>query len=199
MQSVTAATSAMRAVGDIMRRMALPATMRRVQLSLADSDRGVYEQLELRVAQHPSESDRYLVARVIARALEHGDGLEFSKAGVSDDTEPALVQRDLRGDLVAWIEIGTPSADRLHKASKASPRVVVYTWKNPEQLVEAIRERGVHRAEDIELFAMNPDWLDAIAATLDRVNTWDVSIAGGTIYLTVNGALFEGSVQRMSI
>lgn len=194
-----AATSAFRAVGDIMRRMALPATMRKVQISIADSDRGVYEQLELRVAQHPSESDRYLVARVIARALEHGDGLEFSKGGVSDDTEPALVQRDLRGDLVAWIEIGAPSPDRLHKASKASPRVVIYAWKNPEQLAEAIRERGVHRADEIELNAVSADWLDAIAATLDRVNTWDLSVAGGVIYLTIGGALFEGSVQRIAI
>lgn len=182
-----------------MRRMALPATMRKIQLALADSDRGIYEELELRVAQHPSESDRYLVARVIARALEHGDGLEFSKGGVSDDTEPALVQRDLRGDLVAWIEIGSPSADRLHKATKASPRVVIYTWKNPEQLVDAIRERGVHRAEEIELFAMNPDWLDSIAATLDRTNTWELSVSGGVLYLTINGALFEGSVQRMPL
>jgi uncharacterized protein YaeQ len=193
------ATSARRAVSDIMLRMALPATMRRVQLSLADSDRDIYEQLELRVAQHPSESDRYLVARVIARALEHAEGLEFSKGGVSDDTEPALVQRDLRGDLVAWIEVGSPTPDRLHKASKASPRVVVYAWKNVEQLAEAIRERAVHRAEGIELNAMNADWLDAIAATLDRVNTWDLSISGGVLYLTIGGALFEGSVQRVAI
>lgn len=179
--------------------MALPATMRKVQLSLADSDRGIYEELELRVAQHPSESDRYLVARVIARALEHGDGLEFSKGGVSDDSEPALVQRDLRGDLVAWIEIGSPSPDRLHKASKASPRVVVYAWKNVDALVEAIRERGVHRADAIELFAMNAEWLDAIAATLDRTNTWELSVSGGVLYLTIKGALFESSVQRISI
>jgi uncharacterized protein YaeQ len=182
-----------------MRRMALPATMRRIEISLADSDRGLYEQLELRVAQHPSESDRYLVARVIARALEHGDGLEFSKGGVSDDTEPALVQRDLRGDLVAWIEIGAPTPERLHKASKASPRVVVYAWKNAEQLAEAIRERGVHRADEIELNAMNAEWLDAIAATLDRVNRWDLSVSGGVIYLTIGEALFEGSVQRITI
>src|SRR5574339_156102 len=110
--------------------MALTATMRRFEIALADSDRGLYEDLDLRVAQHPSESERYLVARVLARALEHGDNVEFSKGGVSDDTEPALVQRDLRGDLVAWIEIGAPTPDRLHKASKASPRVVVYTWKS---------------------------------------------------------------------
>jgi hypothetical protein len=71
--------------------MALPATMRRFDIALSDSDRDIYDTLELRVAQHPSESERYLVARVIARALEHAEGLEFSKGGVSDDTEPALV------------------------------------------------------------------------------------------------------------
>jgi uncharacterized protein YaeQ len=179
-----------------MRGMALPATMRRVHIALADSDRGVYEELDWRVAQHPSESDRYFVARVLARALEHGEGLEFSKGGVSDDSEPALVQRDLRGDLVAWIEIGSPAPDRLHKASKAAPRVVVYTWKNADQLVEAIRERGVHRAEDLELNVLAAEWLDAIAVTLDRSNTWELSIAGGQIYLTINGALFEGSVEK---
>ena len=182
-----------------MQGMALPATMRKVQIVLADSDRGIYEELDLRVAQHPSESERYLVARVLARALEHGDGLEFSKGGVSDDTEPALVQRDLRGDLVAWIEIGAPSPERLHKAAKASPRVVVYTWKDATQLAAAIRERGVHRAEHIELNAVAAEWLDAIAATLDRTNRWELSIAGGQIYLTIGGTLFEGSVQKVSV
>lgn len=177
--------------------MALPATMRRVQIALADSDRGIYEDLDLRVAQHPSESDRYLVARLVARALAHGEGLDFSKGGVSDDSEPALVQRDLRGDLVAWIEIGAPSPERLHKAAKASPRVVVFTWKNAEQLAEAIRERRVHRAQHIELNAFAPEWLDAVAATLDRTNKWELAVAGGQLYLTINGALFEGSVHRV--
>lgn len=173
--------------------------MRKVSIALADADRGVYEQLDLRVAQHPSESDRYFVARVIARALEHAEGLEFSKGGVSDDSEPALVQRDLRGDLVAWIEVGAPTPDRLHKASKAARRVVVYTWKNAEQLAEAINERGVYKADAIELNAMAADWLDAIAATLDRNNTWELSISGGTLYLTANGKQFEGSVPRVPI
>ncbi len=183
----------------MMQAMALPATMRRVQIALADSDRGIYENLDLRVAQHPSESERYLVARLVARALEHGEGLEFSKGGVSDDTEPALVQRDLRGDLVAWIEIGSPTPDRLHKATKASPRVVVYTWKHADQLAAAIRERRVHRAEHIELHALTAEWLDAVAATLDRVNTWDLSVSGGALYLTIGDQLFETMVERVSI
>jgi uncharacterized protein YaeQ len=180
-----------------MRTMALPATMRKFEISLADSDRQIYETLDLRVAQHPSESERYLVARVLARALEHAEGLEFSKGGVSDDDEPALVQRDLRGDLVAWIEIGAPSADRVHKASKAAPRVAIYAWKNPDQLAAAIRERKVHR--DPELYALPAELLDAVAATLDRTNRWDLAVTGGQLYLTVGDRLFEGSVTRVAI
>lgn len=173
--------------------------MRRFEIELADSDRAIYEHLDLRVAQHPSESERYLVARVIARVLEHAEGVEFSKGGVSDDEEPAIIQRDLRGDLVAWIEVGSPTPDRLHKASKAAPRVVVYAWKNPEQLAEAIAEREVHRADELSLNAMPPELLDAVATTLDRVNKWDLSVAGGALYLTIGGKLFEGSVTRVHI
>jgi len=173
--------------------------MRRFEIALADSDRGIYEQLDLRVAQHPSESERYCVARVLVRALEHAEGLEFSKLGVSDDAEPALVQRDLRGDWLAWIEVGSPSADRLHKASKLAPRVVVYAWKQVPQLVAAIVERKVHRADALELFSLPPELLDGVAATLDRINKWDLSIAGGALYLTIGDKLFECTPERIAI
>ena len=179
--------------------MALPATLRKFQIALADSDRGIYEQLDWRVAQHPSESERYLVARMIARALEHGDGVEFSRGGVSDDDEPAIIQRDLRGDLQAWIEVGSPSPDRLHKATKLAPRVVVYAWKNVEQLAAAITLRGVHRADELVLRALPPELLDGVAATLDRINRWDLSVTGGVLYLAIGAAQFEGAVTPVAI
>jgi uncharacterized protein YaeQ len=176
--------------------MALPATMRKFDISLADSDRGVYEELSWRVAQHPSESERYLVARVLARALEHGDGLEFSKGGVSDDEEPALVQRDLRGDLVAWIEIGSPTPDRLHKATKLCKRVVVYTWKSVPDLVEAIAERKTHRADTIELVGLDAEILDAAATKLDRNTVWNVAVTGGVVYLTIGELVLEQTLVK---
>lgn len=153
----------------------------------------------MRVAQHPSESEIYLVARVLARCLEHAEGVEFSPGGVSDDEFPALVQRDLTGQLTAWIEISSPSADRLHKATKKCKRVAVYTWKNPEKLVEEIRERKVHRADELELYALEITDLEAIAATLDRVNKWDVAVTGGTIYLTAGEKSFETAARRLVI
>jgi uncharacterized protein YaeQ len=173
--------------------------MRRFAIDLADADREVYEALELRVAQHPSESDRHLVARVLARALEHAPGLDFSKGGVSDDQEPALVQRDLRGDLLAWIEVGAPTPDRLHKATKLAPRVAVYAWRSPDELAAAIAERRVHRADRIELIAIAPELLDAVAATLDRVNRWELAVSGGTAYLTIAGAGHEAALRRVPI
>src|SRR5204863_3483828 len=110
--------------------MALTATIYNIQIDLADTDRGVYEALDLRVARHPSESEEYLIARVLAYALEYAEGIEFSR-GISDPDEPTIAVRDLTGAFKAWIEIGTPDAARLHKASKASPRVAVYTHKDP--------------------------------------------------------------------
>jgi uncharacterized protein YaeQ len=179
--------------------MALPATLRKFEIALADSDRGVYEQLDWRVAQHPSESERYLVARVIARALEHGEGVEFSKGGLSDDEEPAILQRDLRGDLQAWIEIGSPTPDRLHKASKLAPRVCVYAWKNVDQLADAIAAFGVHRADELVVRALPAELLDAVAGTLDRINRWDLSVTGGVLYLAIGTAQFEGPVTPVSV
>lgn len=102
-------------------RVALTATIYTADIDMADHDRGVYETLALRVARHPSESDDYLVTRLLAYALEYTEGLEFSTGGLSSPDDPALAVRDLTGALRSWIEIGWPDPARLHKAAKASP------------------------------------------------------------------------------
>jgi uncharacterized protein YaeQ len=171
--------------------MALTATMRRFEIALADSDRGLYETLDWRVAQHPSESDRYLLTRILARALEHAEGVDFSRGGLSSDDEPALWQRDLRGDLRAWIEVGVPATARLHKATKAAPRVAVYGWKQLDALAESLVAERVHKATTITIIELDPAFLDAVAATLDRMNRWDLAITGGTLYLSTGAATHE--------
>ena len=93
--------------------MALTATIYNFDIDLADSDRGVYETIALRVAQHPSESDEYLIGRVLAYLLEYAEGIEFSR-GVSDPDEPMIAIRDLTGRIQSWIDIGTPDGARLH-------------------------------------------------------------------------------------
>src|SRR3954452_17255865 len=102
--------------------MALSATVYHLQIELSDVDRGVYEALDLRVARHPSETMRYLLTRTIAYCLIYEEGIAFSK-GLSTTDEPAVWVKDPGGLVLVWIDIGTPSAERLHKASKAAERL----------------------------------------------------------------------------
>src|SRR3954471_2489282 len=106
--------------------MALTATIYNFDVALADVDRGVYETLSFRVACQPSETEEYLISRVLAYCLEYAEGIGFSK-GIAEPEVPALFVRDLTGAMRVWIDVGAPDAARLHKASKASPRVAIYT------------------------------------------------------------------------
>src|SRR6185295_5357960 len=132
--------------------MALTATIHNFDIELADSDRQVYESLALRVARHPSESEEYLVARLLAYLLEFAEGIQFSR-GVSDPDEPTIAVRDPTGAIETWIDIGTPDAARLHKASKAAKRVAVYTHKDPNQFLRRLAGEKIHNSEALELYA----------------------------------------------
>ncbi len=175
--------------------MALTSTMYVFAIQLAHVDRNVYETLQLRVPMHPSESAEYFVTRVLAYCLEYAEGIAFSR-GLSDPDEPSLAVRDLTGALKVWIEIGAPDAARLHKASKASPRVVIYTHKDPAQLQRQVAGEKIFKADAIELYAVDHELIDAVVARLDRRMTFDLSMSDGTVYLVHNGATLSGTVEQ---
>ncbi len=178
--------------------MALSATVYNFEIDLADSDRGVYESLALRVARHPSESEEYFVTRVLAYLLEHAEGIEFSR-GISDPDEPTIAVRDLTGGLKAWIEIGAPEAARLHKASKASPRVAAYTHKDPAQLVGRLAGEKIHKADAVELWAVDRDFVSQFAARLDRRMSFSLSVTDHDLFLSIGSDTLTGSVVRHAI
>jgi uncharacterized protein YaeQ len=178
--------------------VALTSTIYNFDIDLADSDRGVYESLALRIARHPSESEEYLLTRLIAYALEFTEGIEFSR-GLSNPDEPAIVVRDLTGRLTAWIEVGMPDAARLHKASKASPRVAVYLGRDPRQFVSRLAGERIHRAEDLELWAIDPAFLGELAARLERRMAFSLSIDDRDLYLSIGSATLTGRTTRHPI
>jgi uncharacterized protein YaeQ len=61
--------------------MALTATVYTFDVAVNDVDRGVYETLAIKAARHPSESEDYLLTRVLAYCLEYTEGISFSKGG----------------------------------------------------------------------------------------------------------------------
>jgi len=175
--------------------VALTATIHNFDIELADADRHVYESLALRVARHPSESEEYLVARVLAYALEFTEGIEFSR-GLSDADEPAIWVRDLTGIVRSWIEVGTPDAQRLHKASKAASRVVVYTHKDPDQFIRRLSGERIHRADAIELYSFDRTLIGALAARLERRVAFSLSVAERDLYVSIGADTLTGAVTR---
>lgn len=175
--------------------MALGATIHTFTIALADADRGVYENIELKAARHPSEAEDYLVTRVLAYCLEYAEGIAFSR-GISDPDEPPLAVRDLTGALRSWIEIGAPDAARLHKAAKAAPRVALYTHKAPAALQRLYAGERIHRAEDLELYALDRELVAALAKRLERRMKLEVSVSGGHLYVASGNETLSGEVVR---
>jgi uncharacterized protein YaeQ len=177
--------------------MALGATVYNFDVELADTDRHVYESVALRVARHPSESEEYLVARLLAYLLEFADGIEFSR-GVSDPDEPTIAVRDLTGALKTWIDIGTPNAARLHKASKVARRVAVYTHKDPAQFLKQLAGEKIHNAEALELYAIDRALVTALVARLERRVAFSLSVTDGDLYLSIGADNLTGTVVRLN-
>jgi uncharacterized protein YaeQ len=178
--------------------MALTATIFNFDVELADSDRNVYESPALRVAQHPSESDEYLIARVLAYLLEYQEGIEFSR-GVSEPDEPAISIRDLTGKLTTWIDIGTPDSARLHKASKASPRVAVYCHKEGAQWLKGLAAAAIPRAGDLELFAFDRSFIAQMVQRLERRVAFSMSVTDREIYLSIGTDNLTSKVERLRL
>jgi uncharacterized protein YaeQ len=176
--------------------MALTATIYNLDVQLADTDRGVYEALAFKIAQQPSESDEHMMARVLAYCLEYTEGIGFSK-GIAEPEEPALFVRDLTGALRSWIDIGSPDAARLHKASKAAPRVAVYTHKDPAQLLRALDGQRIHRAEHLELYALDRELIAELLAHRERRTSLDLTVTERHLYATVDGETLEGRVDTL--
>lgn len=176
--------------------MALTATLYHLQVTLSDVDRGVYEALDLRIAQHPSESMRYMLTRLIAYCLSFADGIAFSKAGIASTDDPPISIHDPTGLLLAWIDVGAPSAERLHRAAKAARQVALYSCTPLAQLQREAGTRPIHRADHIELWRLEPAFLDALAPHIDRNTRLELVRNDGQLYVTIGDTVLEGTLTR---
>lgn len=179
--------------------MALTATMYHLQVELADVDRGVYGPVDLRLARHPSESMRYMLTRMLAYCLSHTEGIAFSKAGIASTDDPPIAVRDPTGLLLEWIDVGSPSAERLHRATRAARSVSLYTHAPLVQLQREAASRAIHRVETIAVWRVEGGFLDAIDPRIERNARLELMRNDGTLYVTVGGETIEGTLTRCSL
>jgi len=178
--------------------MALGATIHTFDVQLADVDRGVYENPTLRVARHPSETDAFMLTRVLAYCLEFEEGIAFSE-GISATDEPAVLVRDLTGRLTAWIEVGAPDAERLHYGSRLADRTVVYTHRDPAKVMAPWAGKRIHGADAITLYSFDPGFIDDACRALARRNTMTLSVTERELYLDLNGTSLSTGIHAHTL
>lgn len=169
--------------------MALPSKLYRFKIELSDLEKSSYESLDFRVAQHPSESLTYMLTRVLAFALSYEEGIEYSPGGLSDPDAPCIRVLNVGGSPNVWIEIGNPSARKIHKASKAAEKVKIYTYKDPLVLLNELNSEPIHRKEKLEIFSISSNFLDQLELHTKKENRWTVINMDGAIM--VNGENFD--------
>lgn len=177
--------------------MAIGATIHTFTVHLADVDRGVYEELSLRVAQQSAETGAFLLTRVLAYCLEYEEGIVFSE-GIAATDEPAVMVRDLTGSLLAWIEVGAPDAARLHQGSRAAERTAVYTHRDPAKVAGQWSGKKIHRGEDILLHSFDPGFVEDAAGHLERRNELTLSVTERDLYLELNGTTLSSAIHTRS-
>jgi uncharacterized protein YaeQ len=163
--------------------MALKSTIFKVELSVADIDRGYYRDHSLTLARHPSETDERLMVRLLAFALHAHERLEFGR-GLSAEDEPDLVKRDLTGAIEQWIEVGLPDEREVRKACGRAREVHVlaYGGRGAALWWEGVRS-ALERLERLSVREVPPDASRALADLADRSMRLQVTIHEGHIFV----------------
>ena len=167
--------------------MAIKATIYKASLQIADMDRSVYVDHAVTIARHPSETDERLMIRLLALALQLpadtlNGTLEFAK-DLWDNDEPALLHKDLTGQIVHWVEVGQPDDKRLLKASGRAARVSVFSFSHSTPIGWAGIATKITRASNIAVWQIETAQSQALAELAQRGMQLQISVQDGTAWV----------------
>jgi len=148
--------------------MAPKATVVKVELQVSDMDRNYYASHQLTLAQHPSETDKRLMVRLLAFALFAQARLEFGR-GLSSEDEPDLWRRDYTGLIEQWIELGQPDESRIKKACSRAQQAIVITYGGRAADIWWSKiSPALVRLKNLTVIDIPGDVVDALAALIER-------------------------------
>jgi uncharacterized protein YaeQ len=182
--------------------MALSPTLHEFDVSLSHVDAGVEERLSIKAARHPSESLDRLWLRVLAYCWKWQERIELGP-GLCEPDAPDVLARDLTGEEVLWVRVGRPDPARVQQESDRHPRarlaVLFDSPRRMEAFIEAAAGEGFSRLGRVELAAIDPALLAALAAVDGRRTRLSMTIVGDHLYLDVGGRTLDGPVVRASL
>jgi uncharacterized protein YaeQ len=176
--------------------MALPATIYKASIALADLDRSRYETLTATVARHPSETEERLVARLLAYALFFEEELTFTR-GLCATDEPELWVKGGDGRVLLWVEVGLPDSERIVKASRHSEQVALLASGRAFATWEQQHLPKLSKIANLTVIGIDPPFVAAVVQRLKRAVAWSLTITEGVCYLTIGDETLETALRRL--
>ncbi|MBT4790335.1 MAG: YaeQ family protein [Halobacteriovoraceae bacterium] len=109
--------------------MALGSSIFKININLSNLDTHFYEDYDLTIAKHPSESESRMMYRLLAFLYCAHKDLEFTR-GLSNVDEPSLWQKNDIGEIIQWIDIGQPELKRIRQSLGKSHNVKIFTYQD---------------------------------------------------------------------
>jgi len=162
--------------------MALKSTINKATIHLSDMDRNYYDTLQLTIAQHPSETDRRMMIRLIAFILNANENLQFGK-GVSDEDEAAIWQINYSEEIELWIELGQIEEKRLKKACNRAKQVKLYCYGTSVNTWWQQVENKLNQFDKLTIECFSEETTQALAKLAQRSMEFQVSIQDGQLWL----------------
>ncbi|HKJ05684.1 MAG TPA: YaeQ family protein [Geopsychrobacteraceae bacterium] len=163
--------------------MALKATIHRVSLQIADMDRNYYQDHNLVIARHPSETDERMMIRLFAFVLHAAENLQFTK-GLCVDDEPDLWLKNLTNEIELWIDIGLPDENRIRKACGRAREVILYCYGGRSVRIWWERNAAkLNRFKNLKIINLSAESTAALASLTRRSMELHCSIQDGQVCL----------------
>jgi uncharacterized protein YaeQ len=180
--------------------MAQAPTLYSFAMTLNHTDRGVSAELDMRTARHPSETLERVWLRVLAFAWHYEERITFGP-GLSDPDAPDLVAQDFTGETRLWVRVGKADPVKVQKAADQHPLArVAVLFESPQRLAAFCEEaRGLTRLGKVELVAVDPALVAALAQGDERRARVTVTIAGDHFYVERDGKSFDGEATRRDL
>lgn len=172
--------------------MALKSTIHKAQLQLADIDHGVYTDLALTIARHPSETEQRMMVRLVALALNahavqticHGDAHILFGAGLSDPDDPDVHVTDFTNRKRVWIEVGQPDDKPLVRACSRTDAVAVYAFGPAAEVWWRGIENKLSRLDKLSVWRLPAGAAVDLEALVDRSMNLQASVQDGALTLS---------------
>lgn len=168
--------------------MAIKATVYKASIQVSDMDRNHYQNYDLTLALHPSETEERMMVRLAAFSLladdkEGEEQLAFTK-GLSTEEEPDLWQKNFSDEILMWVELGQPDEKRLRRACGRSHQVIVVNYNDKSDIWWEQNKGKNSRFDNLKVLKFAEAEVSQLTELCTRSMQLNVTVQDGEVWIS---------------